>query len=119
MSSSEFENLSDLSTTHLGLLFRDACNDLHSLKQLNEELKKRKSDHATDLQIAVVTRIYELLRQNRANQASSPANWRSRSSAVAHQHADQASERGVALFQCSRWAHAAEPLSRGRDGYRH
>jgi hypothetical protein len=64
VSNSQLENLASLPTVQLRSLFHDASDDLDTLRQLNEELKKRKSDHATELQIAVVSRIRALQRQN-------------------------------------------------------
>jgi len=56
--------LAGLPTAELKSLFSRLQNDIQLLRQLNEELKKRDSDEATDLQIHVVMRIRALQGQN-------------------------------------------------------
>jgi hypothetical protein len=64
VSTSHLPELSGLSTAELNSLFQGAQSDIQLLRQLNEELKKRACDEATDLQIDVVMRLRILQKVN-------------------------------------------------------
>jgi hypothetical protein len=58
-------------------------------------------------------------RRCRCNGSARKRNRWSRSSGITHQHADQASERSVALLEGGRWAYAAKPFGNGADARGH
>jgi hypothetical protein len=64
VSTSQLRELSGLSTAELKSVFQRAQSDIQLLRRLNEELKTRVCDEATDLQIDVVMRLRILQKEN-------------------------------------------------------